>query len=307
MNGIFTYSTRFRDRFQQYISLNEGGTPLVSSPLLANHYGIAAIYFKDETKNPTGSFKDRATAYQLTYWREMGHKQFVLSSSGNAAISAAAYCNKAGLQLDIFVSPVIPQLKKERLEAAAQSEKIAIHYVHRPKHDAFQFAKVNDAINLVQSKDDSAIEGYKTLGFELTEEMKEPINGIFMPTSSGTGLIGIGEGTDFSIPLYAIQTTKVYPIARHFDTEFIPTETSLSSAISAYATTRERNVVAKITATGGSSYAIRDEEIETALKDMKIYTNMDISYDSALSIAGLIRALQEGKAINRAICILTGK
>src|SRR3989338_2581237 len=80
------------------LSLGEGKTPLVC---------INGIAFKCEYKNPTGSVKDRGLSFQISKLWEQKGKQAVISSSGNAAISAAAYCRLAGIKLTVFVSPGI--------------------------------------------------------------------------------------------------------------------------------------------------------------------------------------------------------
>src|SRR5579872_570209 len=213
MVGIFTYSTHFKDKFRTFTTLGEGNTPLLLADKLAAKYGMEAIFFKDETVNPSGSFKDRATAYQITYWTQIGSKHFVLSSSGNAAISAALYAKKFNLTLDLFLSSKTTPYKLVRLKDIIEDADVSIHFSRTPKKEALAFAKESSAINLLASRDDNALEGYKTLGLELLEQKTD---GIFMPTSSGAGILGIALGNECLTPLYAIQTTKINTIAKQF-------------------------------------------------------------------------------------------
>ena len=90
------------------LSLGEGGTPCTNCSKLAKHMGMKYVYLKREDLNPTGSFKDRSLAYQISAHLQDGEKNFVISSSGNAAISAIGYCRKANCNLHVYISDKIP-------------------------------------------------------------------------------------------------------------------------------------------------------------------------------------------------------
>ena len=93
------------------VSLGEGSTPLTRAGRLAEELGIETLYLKDETHNPTGSFKDRMLAVGVTRARELGKQIIAVQSSGNVAAAAAAYAAKAGLQAKIFVPRTAPEEK----------------------------------------------------------------------------------------------------------------------------------------------------------------------------------------------------
>ncbi len=300
-------STHFTNNFQSLPLPAEGNTPLYEAVNLAHAYGLNHIYLKDETQNPSGSFKDRAISYQLQHWIKEGKNNFVISSSGNAAISAAMYCIFYRVYLDIFLSSHTDENKRKRLLEiiGTHTDLCTIHYSPRARKDAFQFAKENQAINLVGSKDPNAIEGYSSLGKEIQKQLPQNVDALCMPISSGTGLLGLVAGLDDIPPLYAIQTTKIHPIADHFSHEIISTDSSLATAVSTYYTPHEQKVVELIKRTGGDAYAIRDNQIQDALEDMLSFEKKEISYDSALAIAGLKEA-KKNHEIHSAICILTG-
>ena len=94
----------------QFVSLKEMATPLVKSKRLRKKFGID-LYFKLESKNPTGSFKDRGSAVDLTVAKEMGAKGIVLASTGNMAASCACYAAQAGLPCFVFVPEGVPMGK----------------------------------------------------------------------------------------------------------------------------------------------------------------------------------------------------
>ena len=187
MKGIWSYKNLQNIDSSFQLTLNEGCTPIRKIKL-----EDLEVVIKDENSNPSGSFKDRSLAYQLSYHMEKGVRNFVISSSGNAGISAAAYAGLAGVKLDIFVSDNINPAKLEKLDVL-KNDKIVIHSGPKPKSDAMKFATVTGAYNLRGSKDDTAIIGFKTIAYELIEQYPE-IDAIFLPCSSGTSALGIYQG-----------------------------------------------------------------------------------------------------------------
>jgi threonine synthase len=108
--GIFRYLPLLPvgDR-DAIVSLGEGGTPLLRARRLGERLGVEKLWLKDESRNPTGSFKDRMLAIGLTRARELGKQTVVVQSSGNVAAAAAAYAARAGLAAKIFVPRTVPE------------------------------------------------------------------------------------------------------------------------------------------------------------------------------------------------------
>ncbi|MBZ0298802.1 MAG: pyridoxal-phosphate dependent enzyme, partial [Anaerolineae bacterium] len=90
------------------ISLGEGGTPLIKSRALAASLGLRHLYLKAERQGPTGSFKDRQATVALSVLREMGIDELVVASTGNVAISYAAYGARAGIKVWAFFPSLAP-------------------------------------------------------------------------------------------------------------------------------------------------------------------------------------------------------
>ena len=165
---------------QQFYTYGVGNTRLVE------HKGI---YFKCEFENPTGSVKDRGISVQISKLLEMGVRSAVISSSGNAAISAAKYCREANNKLTVFISPKLKASKKSVLE------KLDCTLIVSPKpiSSAFRCAQKTGAYNLRQSKDENAVAGYEALGLELIRQNQE-IDAVFIPASSCTTFVGVYRG-----------------------------------------------------------------------------------------------------------------
>ncbi len=286
------------------LTLGEGDTPL-------EEYEIDGkkVFIKREDKNPNGSFKDRSLAFQISKLFEDGHKHLVISSSGNAAISAAAYCELAEIKLDIFVSNNIEQAKLDKL-STFNSQLVTLYKSDRAKSDAIKFAVDNNIPNLRGSMDDDAIIGFKTISYELAKQNPE-IDAIFIPCSSGTSTVGIYQGYQDLIAnsqpaltagrqptanlpnINICQTERIHPIAKEFDQKFTESEKSLAPAISDRVAKRKSEVISAISETNGSGWIIADKLLEEAKQIAKDIIGEDISYNSLLSLASYLKSKKQ--------------
>lgn len=291
---------RFRDFFpvisdKYQLTLNEGNTSLKY---------IDGIFFKCEYENPTGSVKDRGLAYQVSKLKEAGVSEGVISSSGNAAISASAFCKLANINLYIFVSDNINRGKLKKLK------EINSHILIRakPLSDAVKFAKEKNVPNLRQSTDRYATYGYETIAYELL--LDEPdIDAVFFPVSSGTTLTGVFHGflKKMKLPaVHAVQTTKVNPIASSFDKDYQSALSSLADALVARYTSRHGDVREIIKKSEGWGWVISDTEILQAFEWLH-KNRLYCSYEGACTLAAYRKALRKGYKYNKPVCLLTGK
>src|SRR3712207_4136795 len=105
------------DTDSRLVSLGEGGTPLITAARLAERMGDIEVFLKNETVNPTGSFKDRALAVMTTRARDEGYRRVISSSSGNAGISSAAYAARVGVEATVIAPESTQQTKIVQLTA----------------------------------------------------------------------------------------------------------------------------------------------------------------------------------------------
>jgi len=309
--GIWEHENAFSfsvpKQFQ--ITLGEGNTPLISVSKLAAELGVQNLYLKMEMKNPTGSHKDRGLAYQISYHIAQGAKEFVISSSGNSSISAAALLTNRSEKLTIFLADGISETKLARLNKyLTDKSNITLIFTKRPVSQAFQYARKNGAVLLRGSTDKTAVEGYKTIAFELIES-GEKIENIILPCSSGTSLTGIYKGfasLNVICPaIQAVQTEFVHPIAQEFDKDYTTKSDSIAEAIVDRVGHRKKEVLDILIKTGGRGWIVSDSEILEAQTMLQRH-NIECSNEGAMTIAAIIKAKQSGLNLNNSVCIITG-
>lgn len=328
--GIWKHRKYFKPEIDKLfqLTIGEGNTPCDQCKKLAQVLGLEKVYLKREDKNPSGSFKDRSLAFQLAAHLQKGQKNFVISSTGNAAISSISYCKTFKSTLNVFVSKKIPADKLLRLteisgitkldhsklaskkDFQVRNGNIFLNFSNKPKTKSIRFAKKNKSVHLRGSNDDLATVGFKTISYELIDQAQDA-DSIFIPCSSGTSTVGIFQGyydkKSTSIPIFINQTTKIHPMASVFDKAFEKTDTSLASAISDRVARRKDQVTQIASKSGGGGYVISDNELMTAQSLFQQECGLNLSYDPCLSLAGLMKALQNESSIKRPILLISGK
>jgi len=298
------------------VTLGEGGTPLIRSERLAKRLGLKKLYLKDETRNPTASFKDRSMSVGVSKAIELGAKITCTASSGNAAAALAAYSAKAGLECYAFVLEEasigkISQLQfygarvfrvkrvKEEVDPTVQMLRlVAKHYGWYPCPSFGPF-------NPYQ------VEGPKTISYEVVEQLgwRTP-DWIFIPTGSACLLAGIWKGLkDYlelnfieELPrLAAIQSTGNAPFVRAFKEGADPMKISpwrnpktiASGLMDPYPWDGDAGLIA-LRRSDGLAEAVPDELISEAQKLLASMEGIFAEPSGATGLAGVIKLLNEG-------------
>lgn len=193
---------RYAERlpYEGFPSLGEGGTPLVPLPALSQALGIEGVWLKNEGQNPTGSHKDRMSAFAVARAAALGYGTVVAASSGNAGASLAAYASAAGLDCGIIVAPEIgpPWAQAIRMAGAeliVADTPPARWQVLKEKVEGEGWYPVTNYLDPPVGSNPFGLEGYKTVAFELAEQCAgEPPTAILVPTARGDLLWGIWQG-----------------------------------------------------------------------------------------------------------------
>jgi threonine synthase len=177
---------------QNIVTLGEGGTPLLRADRLGTRAAFSDLWIKDESGNPTGSFKARGLSAAVSKAKELGFERIALPSAGNAGGAASAYAARAGMSCDVFLprdTPALFRVECERYGARVTLVDGLIDACGKFVVAGAAEGKWHDVSTL---KEPYRVEGKKTMGYELAEDLRwELPDAVIYPTGGGTGLIGM--------------------------------------------------------------------------------------------------------------------
>ena len=174
------------------VTLGEGGTPLLPLHRLGQKLGLSNLVAKHEGLNPTGCFKDRGMAVAVSRAWELGARALVTPSAGNAGGAMAAYAARAGLPAHVFMPADAPVPNIVEVRATGGDLRLVDGLIDEAGRQANEFAATGEAFNLATLREPYRIEGKKTMGYELAEQLGWRLPDVVVyPTGGGTGLIGM--------------------------------------------------------------------------------------------------------------------
>ncbi|MEP6894370.1 MAG: threonine synthase, partial [Chloroflexota bacterium] len=182
---------------ENQIFLGEGDTPLLSLPHLEKELGLSHLYVKDESSNPTGSFKARGLAAAVSKAKELGVEKVIIPTAGNAGGAMAAYAARAGIKAYIFMPKDTPYANIEESRMAGAEVMLVDGLISDAAGLAGEKARAEGWFDVSTFKEPYRVEGKKVMGYELAESFNwELPDVIIYPTGGGTGLVGMWNAFD---------------------------------------------------------------------------------------------------------------
>lgn len=179
-------------RAESVVTLGEGWTPLIPARRLGERLGLRQLYVKEESLNPTGSFKARGLAVAVSRGRELGVRELVIPSAGNAAGALSAYAARAGLPAHVFMPQDVPAPFLLECQVLGAEVTLVEGLITDCGREARRAAEAYGWFDVSTLKEPYRLEGKKTMGFELAEQFGwELPDVIIYPTGGGTGLVGM--------------------------------------------------------------------------------------------------------------------
>ena len=173
------------------VSLGEGDTPLVQALNLGKTLDFKNLYIKREDLNPTGSFKDRESVIVISHAFESGAEVVHVASSGNAALSTAAYAQKARIKCVCYVPKKTSKNKKKLIELYG-AEIVEVEGVYEDVYRLLADKEI-EGVNVTSGINGVRTEGSKTIAYEIWEQMVTP-DVVVVPCGNGSNLAGIWRG-----------------------------------------------------------------------------------------------------------------
>jgi len=281
---LWRYEEVLPGKVSDAVALGEGGTPLLRLPRLGEKHGCPNLYLKDEAFNPTGSFKARGLATGVSMARALGARKLALPTAGNAGGALAAYAARAGLEATVLMPRDAP--RANRLECEAHGARLIL--VDGLISDCGRLlAERQDRegwFDMSTLKEPYRVEGKKTLGYELYEQLGGRLPAaILYPTGGGVGLIGMWKAFDemeamkwigpARPKMIVVQASGCAPIVRAFEggkSESEPWEQAetIAAGLRVPKALGDFLVLDAVRCSRGAAVAVSDEEILAAVRGL---------------------------------------
>ncbi len=263
------------------VTRGEGWTPLLPATRLGKAFGLARLWIKDESQNPTGSFKARGMAVAVSMARQLGARKLVAPSAGNAGGALAAYAACAGLEAYLFMPADTPRANILESETTGAHVTLIDGLI---TDCAAEIRRQNrtDWFDLSTLKEPYRLEGKKTLGYELAEQLGWRLPDVLVyPTGGGTGLIGMWKAfaeleelrwiSDKRPRMVVVQATGCQPIVRAFEANERFAEehrhaSTVASGLRVPKAIGDFLILDAVRASGGIAVAIEDVEMIRAAR-----------------------------------------
>ena len=302
------------------LTLPVGGTPLLPAPGLAKELGLKELWFKDDTRQPTASLKDRASAMAVAYALAGEIDTIAAASTGNAAASLAGLCARAGLKALIFAPATAPAAKLTQIRSYG-AVLIPVDANYDRAFDLCQELSAtqgwfnrNTGINPLLS------EGKKTVALEIAEQLRWQVPDlVFVPVGDGCILGGVHKGFQDlhrlgwieNLPrLVAVQAEGSAAIVTAFQEQRPLTPVKSQTVADSIAVDFPRDgekALRALQQTDGLGLTVSDSEILTAQQLLARRTGLFVEPAAAAAFAGLLQLSRQGKTTNlRAVVLATG-
>ena len=259
------------------VSLGEGFTPLLRAERLGNRLGVDRLYIKDESQNPTQSFKARGMSAAVSMAKELGAKKLAAPSAGNAAGALAAYAARAGLECFIFMPRDTPRANVVECEQTGAHVTLMDGLITDCGAEVARRKDDEGWFDVSTLKEPYRVEGKKTLGYELAEQLDWNLPDVIVyPTGGGTGLIGMWKAFDEMEQMgwigskrprmVTVQAGGCAPIVRAFEegkrfAEEFANANTLASGLRVPRAIGDFMILDALRESGGTAVAVTDEEL----------------------------------------------
>ncbi len=290
------------------VCLGEGFTPLVPARALGAQLGLPNLYLKDESPNPTGSFKARGLAVAVSVARELGIRKMAIPSAGNAAGALAAYAAAAGMKCTAFMPEETPLAN--RVECALLgAEVILVPGSIRDCGRALR-ERGDGSFDVSTLREPYRLEGKKTMAYELVEQLRGRVpDAIVYPTGGGTGLIGMWkafaemETLGWIGPvrprMFAVQATGCAPMVRAFASGAETAEEwadphTVAAGLRVPAALGDFLILRALRESRGAAIAVDDDAMLEGVRRLARTEGVITSPEGGATLAALDRLLADG-------------
>jgi threonine synthase len=294
---------------QNCVFLGEGDTALLQLPNLGKEVGIPNLFLKDESSNPTGTFKARGLAAAISKARELGIRKVIIPTAGNAGGAMAAYAARAGLKAHIFMPKDTPIANIEESRMAGAEVVLVDGLISEAAGMAGEKARAEGWFDLSTFKEPYRVEGKKIMGYELAETLGWALPDVIIyPAGGGTGLVGmwkafaelkaLGWLENTQLPrLVVVQAKGCAPIVKAFQAgasfcDFWLNAHTLASGLRVPKSFADHIILHDLYESHGTAVAVSDEAITSAQHQLGKDEGIFAAPEGAATLAALHKLIQ---------------
>lgn len=307
------------------ISLGEGDTPLLLLPRVGEKLGLTRLYVKDESLNPTGSFKARGLAAAVSKAKELGASKVIIPTAGNAGGAMAAYAARSGIEACIYMPKDTPLANVEESRIAGAQVILIDGLISEAAGMAGVRARDEGWFDVSTFKEPYRCEGKKVMGYELAEEFDWQLPEVIIyPTGGGTGLVGmwkafhelkdLGWLEATAMPrMVAVQAAGCAPVIRAYESgaqfcDYWVGAQTVASGLRVPKSFADQIILRDIRSSHGNAVAVSDEELLRAQSMLATLEGIFAAPEGAATLAALIHLVEQGwvQADERIVLFNTG-
>ncbi len=306
------------------VTLGEGWTPLVPAKRLGARVGADSLWVKDEGINPTGSFKARGLSCVVSMCVELGVRKVAMPSAGNAASATAAYAAAAGIEAHIFMPRDVPQANFLECKAHGAHVTLVDGLLGECARIVAERGPIEGWFDVTTLKEPYRIEGKKTMGYEVAEQMDwELPDAIVYPTGGGVGIIGMWKAFNEMEKLgwigsrrpkmIAVQATGCAPIVRAFEenqpcSRFFDNAHTIAAGLRVPKALGDFLILDAVRQSQGCAIAVTDDDMLAGGVQLASDEGIYAAPEGAACVAALERLLASGflKQTERIVLYNTG-
>jgi len=293
------------------VSLGEGMSPLLRCDRLGAALGLSNLYIKDESQMPTGSFKDRGQTVAITMAKWFGVKRVAIPTAGNAGGSMAAYAARAGMEAFVFLPEDAPEINQYEVVQAGGRAYLVNGLINDCAKIVLDGREAMGWFDISTLKEPYRIEGKKTMGLELAEQLDWMLPDVILyPTGGGTGLIGMWKGFqelremgwldgDRMPRMVAVQSDGCCPIVNAFEkgerfAEPFSDAATIAGGLRVPAAVGDFMMLDIIRESDGCAVAVSEERLTEWMRQGTEAEGISIGPESAACIGAVEHLLESG-------------
>ncbi len=292
------------------IMLGEGWTPLLHVPRLGQQIGCPNTYIKDESLNPTGSFKARGLCLAVSRAYELGARALAIPSAGNAAGAMSAYAAAVGLPAHVFMPADVPQLFQTECRQLGAHVTLVDGLINDCGVRVREGAAAHGWFDVSTLKEPYRIEGKKTMGYEVAEQLDWQLPDVIIyPTGGGTGLIGMWKAFDEMEQIgligskrprmVTVQSEGCAPIVRAFEAgqehaELWQGAKTVADGLRVPVAIGDFLILQALRESGGTAIAVSDADMLAYASIMGATTGVFPAPEGAACLVAHVRLLEQG-------------